>query len=85
MRFYLITIQYNRVAQAENRTAPKAYDTLDEAVAEFHVQMGKDMKNDSLGWALNMVINSEGGIHKNEKWTRPVDPEPVPEEEVTEE
>lgn len=84
MRFYLITIQYNRIAEAENRTAPKAFDSLDSAIAEFHTQMGKDMKTDSLGWALSMVINSEGGIHKNEKWTRPVEPEVI-DDEVAEE
>ena len=75
MRYYLITIQYNMVTQAENRTVPKAYDNLDDAIAEFHTQMGKDMKNETLGWALSMVINSDGGIHKNEKWTRPIEPE----------
>lgn len=70
MRFYLVSIQHNMEKDAENRTVPKAYDTLDEAVAEFHTQMGKDMNNASLDWAVHMVINSEGGIHRNEKWVR---------------
>lgn len=82
MRYYLITIQYNKDKDAENRTIPKAYDTKDEAIAAFHKQMGADMTNPTLGWALNMVINSEGGIIKNEKWS--VTPEPAPEPEVIE-
>lgn len=79
MRFYVMFVQYNRVAEAENRSVPKAFDTLDEAVAEFHTQMGKDMKNDTLGWSLGMVINSDGGIYRNEKWTRPEETTPVEE------
>lgn len=73
MRYYVIAIQYNRVAEAENRTAPKAYNTLDEAVAEFHRQMGADMKNDTLGWTLCIVTDSNGFIHRKERWTRPVE------------
>lgn len=79
MRFYVFSVQHNMVAGSENRGVPKAYNTLDEAVAEFHREMAADMKNDTLDWALVMVINSEGGIHRNEKWTRPA-PEPLPEE-----
>lgn len=82
MRFYVLSIQYNREKEAENRTAPKGFDKLEEAIAEFHSQLAKDMKNDTLGWSLCMVINSDGGIHKNEKWTREeIQPEPQPEEE----
>lgn len=77
MRYYLVTIQYNKDKGAENRTAPKAFDNVDDAIAAFHKQMGNDMTNDTLAWALSMVFNSEGGIIRNEKWTRPV-------EEVTE-
>ena len=82
MRFYVFSVQYNRIAEAENRTVPKAFNDLDSAVAEFHSQMAKDMKNDTLGWSLCMVINSLGGIYKNELWTRPE--EPVVDEEVAE-
>lgn len=70
-RYYLVTIQYNRNSQAENRTAPKAFDTMDEAVAAFHKQMGSDMSNDTLGWAISIVFDNYGGIIRNEMWTRP--------------
>lgn len=83
MRYYLVTIQYNKNAEAENRSVPKAFDNIDDAIAEFHSQMGKDMKNDTLGWALSIIFDSNGGIIRDEKWTRVVEPivEPSVEEE----
>lgn len=82
MRFYLTTIQYNKVSKAENRTVPKAYDDLALAEADFYEQVGKDMKNTVLGGSLNIVMNSEGGVHMTKKWgfmeEQPVPPEPGP-------
>lgn len=74
MRYYLLTIQYNRNAEAENRTVPKAFDTLNDAEAEFHSQVAKDMRNATLGWSLNMVINSDGGVYLQKKYIA----EPLP-------
>lgn len=68
MRFYLITIQYNKESKAENRTVPKAYDDLAKAEADFYEQVGKDMKNAVLGGSLNMVTNSAGGVHMTKQW-----------------
>jgi len=68
MRFYVLAIQYNKEAGAENRTAPKAYNTRNEAVAEFHRQLAADMKNATLGWSLCMVINDAMGIEAQEKY-----------------
>lgn len=77
MRYYLVTIQYNKEKEAENRTVPKAFDDVESAIAEFHTQMGKDMKNDTLGWALSIVFDSNGGIIRDEKWVaNVVEPEP---------
>lgn len=73
MRFYVVAIQYNRIAEAENRTAPKAYNTKDEAIAEWHRQLATDMKNDSLGWSLCMVFDVFGNIIAKERWTRPAE------------
>ena len=70
MRFYVLSIQYNKEKNAENRTAPKGFDTLDEAVKEFHRQMANDMGNTTLGWSLCMVVNSDGNVHKMEKWEK---------------
>lgn len=81
MRYYVFAVQYNKIVQAENRTVPKAYDKRDDAIAEWHRQLASDMKNETLGWSLCMVINSEGYVEKNEKWIAPI---PEPEPEVTE-
>lgn len=72
MRYYLFTVQHNAEKDAENRVAPKAYDTREEAIANFHSQMGNDMKNLTLDWAISLVINDVGGIEANERWTREV-------------
>lgn len=82
MRFYVLAIQYNREKEAENRTVPKAYDTKDDAIAEWHSQLAKDMKNDTLGWSLCMVIDVFGNVIAKERWTRAV--EPTPEEDIAE-
>ena len=80
MRFYVLAVQYNREAQAENRTVPKAFDNRNEAIAEFHSQLAKDMKNTTLGWSLCMVINDAMGIEAKEKYVA----DPVVEEAATE-
>lgn len=63
MRFYLTSIQFNKEAQAENRTAPKAFDKLEDAVTEFFSQVAKDRKNATLGWSVNYITNEFGGIY----------------------
>ena len=70
MKYYLITIQYNKEAKAENRPQPKMYTDFAKAQADFYEQVGKDMKNASLGGSMNMVVNSEGGVYSdlNKKW-----------------
>lgn len=84
MKYYLTTIQYNKVAKAENRTVPKVYTSLEKAEADFYEQVGKDMKNATLGGSLNYITNSDGGIYPtlNKKWgfMEEVEPEPTPEE-----
>jgi hypothetical protein len=70
MRFYVVSIQHNMVADAENRSIPKAYDTVNEAVREFHRQLSVDMSNETLDWAICLVFDSRMEIIKAEKWTR---------------
>ena len=84
MRYYVIAIQHNWEANAENRTAPKAFDTKNEALAEFHTQIGKDIKNATLDWSLAMIINSDGGVEDAERYWGP-EKVPAPEPEVVEE
>lgn len=87
MKYYLITIQYNKEAKAENRPAPKMYEDFEKAQADFYEQVGKDMKNAVLGGSLNMVINSAGGVYTDltKAWGfMEEQPEPTPEEETVE-
>lgn len=73
MRFYVLAIQYNNEKEAENRTAPKAFDTLNDAKREFHSQLSKDMGNVTLGWSLVMIINSDGMVYASEKYVASVE------------
>lgn len=81
MKYYVF-----EVATGDPKIAGKSvyeYNTLNEAVATFHSKLGTAMKSDLYDSDLVMVINSEGGIHKTEKYVKPVviDPdEVVPEE-----
>lgn len=71
MRYYVFVVQYNKIAQAENRSVPKAFDDRNAAVREFHSQLAKDMGNETLGWSIVMVINSAMGVEMSEKYIAP--------------
>ena len=77
MRYYVLSIQFNNDAQAENRTAPKAYDSRNDAVKEFHNQLSNDMGNHTLSWSICMVINSAMGVEMQEKYVADVVEETV--------
>lgn len=68
MRYYVFAVQYNKEAQAENRTVPKAYDSRNDAIKEFHRQLSQDYGNATLGWSICMVINSAMGVECEEKY-----------------
>lgn len=64
MRFYTSKIVTN-TDETEVRDL-RGFDTLDEALVRFHSDMSSNIgKVKSI---LCMVINSDGGIHKNESW-----------------
>lgn len=86
MRYYVISVQHNWEANAENRSVPKAYDSKNEALKEFHRQLAADMGNDTLDWSICVIINSENFVIMQEKYIRDIPPmvEEAPEEEVTE-
>lgn len=79
MKFYLIEISEGNT-KIEGKGVYE-YATLDAAVASFHSKMGSAMKSDLFKSEQLVVLNSENGIHKEEKWNNPnwVDPEPEPE------
>lgn len=70
MKFYLIEI-----SEGDQKIEGKAiyeYATLNEAVANFHSKLGAAMKSNLFTSELVMVINSDGGIHKSEKYVAEV-------------
>ena len=68
MRYYVVAIQHNKNAGAENRTAPKGFDTIKEAEREFYYQLSQDMNNNTLDWGICLIFNSEGGVLQTKKW-----------------
>lgn len=68
-RFYVMFVQFNKDAEAENRTVPSAFDDLNSATQKFHEQMGKDMKNATLGWSVGYIVDNWGNLIRQERWT----------------
>lgn len=77
-RYYVMFVQHNQEAQAENRTVPSAFDDLNEAVQKFHEQLGKDMKNVTLDWSVGYILDNFGNLIRSENWSNI--PEETPEE-----
>ena len=85
MRYYLVKIAYNKVAGAEDRPQPSAYDTLDEALKAFHSFMTQNILGSTIGWCMAMITTPYGTVEKVERWEEHVEPEPEEtEEEATE-
>lgn len=78
MRYYLVQIAYNKIAQAEDRPQPKAFNTLDEATKAFHNFFAQNILGSTIGWCMAMVINPYGVVQMVERWE-----EVVPQEEET--
>lgn len=72
MRYYVVAIQHNKEADAENRSVPKAYDDKLLARQEFHRQLGVDINNSTLDWGVVAILNSDGYLEASEKWEKEV-------------
>lgn len=81
MRYYVNFIQ--NTVNGENRSQPKAFNTKDEAMANYHQTMGRDIASESILGSQALVWNSAGGILVNDTWGVMVNP-PEPEPEVEE-
>ena len=68
MRYYVFKIFYNKVAQAEDRPQPKGFDTLDEALKEYHAFMRQSILEETCGWCLCMVVNEYGKVEVSDRW-----------------
>ena len=71
MRYYVVSIQHNKEKDAENRSAPKAFDTELLARQEFHAQVGGDMSNATLDWSVCMIFTDIGSVIASERWEVP--------------
>ena len=71
LKFYLVEVITYNDGTKEN-PAIYAYDTLDEAVSRFYTEMGGWMKKENVAHILCVVMNSEGGVYKNEYLTNPI-------------
>ncbi len=80
-RYYLIKIFYNKIAQAEDRPQPTAYNSLDEARKALNQYMGQSILGETCGWVLAMIINQHGGTEMRDYWEAYVEPAPEPAEE----
>ena len=67
-RYYVVSVQFNKISQAENRSVPKAYNNYNDALKEFHRQLASDMGNETLGWSWCTILNKDGLLLKNESW-----------------
>ena len=70
MKFYVVEI-----SEGDSKVSGKSiyeYETLNDAVATFHSKLGMAMNSELYTSELIMVINSEGGVHKQEKFIREV-------------
>lgn len=71
MKYYCnLVIFYND--GKKDKTATYTYEENEnEAIAAFHSEMGKAMKDVTVKHCLCMAYNSEGGIYCNESYTAP--------------
>lgn len=67
-RYYVVAVQYNKEVNAENRTVPPTFDSEKKALQYFFEQLGKDMKNTTLGWSVVYVFDNDQNIVRSEKW-----------------
>lgn len=68
MRYYLVTITYNKVADAEDRPQPKGFNTIDEACKAFHLYLTQNIKGATVGWCLAIIFNEYGNVEYMERW-----------------
>ena len=75
MRYYLVKITFNKVAQAEDRPQPTGYDTLDEALKALHSYMYQNILGETIGWCQGLIINSNAGVERVERWEENTNPD----------
>lgn len=67
-RFYVTSIEFNKQAQAENRTVPFSFASIDEAKKKFYTILGQDIGNASLSWCNVILWDDRGDMLLHEYW-----------------
>jgi len=72
MRYYLLKIAYNKVAMAEDRPQPSAYNSFDEAKKAFYSFFSQNILAPTIGWCMASVTTEQGVMAINpEVWEDP--------------
>lgn len=67
MEYYVILIKKYNDGTADKKSL-YVYETLDEAVASFHSQLGGAVGASTVSSILCQVVNSVGGTIRSEYW-----------------
>lgn len=67
MEYYVILVKKYNNGEADKKSI-YVYQTIDEAVASFHSQLGGAVGASMIDAILCLVINSVGGILRSEYW-----------------
>lgn len=60
MRYYLFMVAYNKVACAEDRPQPPAFNSYDEAKKAQYQFMGQSVLGETIGWVMTKIIRENG-------------------------
>ena len=93
-RFYVMTVEFSKASQSENRTQPKGFNSLNEAKASLYRTMSDDIRNENVAWAVGYLNDNFGNTIMHLEYIQdhyldpdqepePVEPE-TPEEPVEE-
>ena len=66
MKFF--TVKIREVNDGTQERDLRSYDTVDDALSKFHADLAKYIQESTTDSILEMIVNSEGGVHKCEKW-----------------
>lgn len=74
--FFVTRVKYLKTGEVK-KSDLMSYDTLNQALAKFHTNLGTDMVDDTLKGSMCTVTNSHGGQEAKEYWGyTDIDPEP---------
>ena len=75
MRYYLVKIAYNKVAQAEDRPQPAGFDAYDLAEKAMYKYMSETMLGSTIGWCEAFILTSNGEVRRVERWEEATNPD----------